>query len=157
MRTRIPRSERAAYGAAAWSLVFLVPHAYWAAGGTAGLDGRQLDGAVAVVNAAAIALSLLAAALALALVRRWGAAVPWWALLAGAWAACALLGLRGAGGLVQGLFGGSSLFVASFEALFLLGGVLFGVAARQYARAVCWSAPKVGSRYRRRTTSTEER
>ena len=128
--------DRLAYAAAAWSVVFLVPHAYWAAGGTSGLDGRAMDGALAVVNAAAILLSLLAMVLALALVRPWGRVVSRRVLLAGAWAAAAVLGVRGAGGLLQGLFGGSSAFVAGFEALFLVGGVLFGLAARHHRRVL---------------------
>jgi hypothetical protein len=53
--------------------------------------------------------------------------------LASAWTAAVVLGLRGAGGLVQGVFGDTDPFVAAFEALFLIGGVLFGLAAREYA------------------------
>lgn len=63
-------------------------------------------------------------------------------LLAGAWAACTLLVLRGAGGLAQGLIEGgewseqgSDALVIGFEALFLLGGILFGLAAREYSRS----------------------
>lgn len=123
-----------AYAAAAWSLVFLIPHVYWAVGGTWGLDGRSMDGALAVINAAAIVLSLVAGALALALVRLWGRATPARVLLVGAWTACAVLGLRGAAGLLQGLLSQSSLFVTTFEVLFLLGGVLFGLAAWQYGK-----------------------
>lgn len=127
-------SMRPAYAAAGWAVVFLVPHAYWAAGGSAGLDGRSMDGALAVINWAAIALSVVAAALALALVRPWGRALPPRLLWAGAWTAAVVLGLRGAGGLVQGLLGESTAFVAAFETLFLIGGVLFGLAARAFAR-----------------------
>ena len=64
-------SPAAAYAAFAWSVTFLVPHVYWAAGGTAGLDGEPVDGVLAAVNAAAIVLSVAAAALELALVQRW--------------------------------------------------------------------------------------
>ncbi len=63
-------------------------------------------------------------------------------LLAGAWAACALLTLRGASGLVDGIVAdgewseqGSDALVIGFEGLFLLGGVIFGLAAREYSRA----------------------
>ena len=113
------------------------------AGGTAGLpNGEPLRGPVAAINVAAIGPSGLAALLALALVRPWGASVPRWLLLAGAWAACALLGLRGAGGLAQGILEdgawsdeGSDALVVGFEVLFLLGGILFGLAATEYARS----------------------
>lgn len=131
-------NHRAAYAACAWSVVFIAPHVYWAAGGTAGLPGGEpLEGTIAAINYAAIALSALAAVLALALARSWGAAVPRRILLAGAWAACVLLALRGGGGLVQGLAGdeGSDALVVGFEALFLLGGILFGLAAREYSRS----------------------
>ena len=105
-------------------------------------NGEPLQGPVAVINVAAIGLSGLAAILALALVRPWGAAVPRRLLLAGAWGACALLGLRGAGGLLQGMIEdgawsdeGSDALVIGFEALFLLGGILFGLAATEYAQS----------------------
>ena len=105
-------------------------------------DSEPLKGAIAVVNYAAIALSALAAVLALALARKSAAAVARRMLLAGAWAACTLLALRGAGGLVQGVLAdgewseqGSDALVIGFEGLFLLGGVLFGLAAREYSRA----------------------
>ncbi|MDQ4042113.1 MAG: DUF3995 domain-containing protein, partial [Actinomycetota bacterium] len=117
------------------------PHVYWAAGGTAALpDGESVEGALAVVNYAAIALTAVAAVLALALVRPWGAALPRSLLLVGAWTACVLLGLRGGGGLLQGALGASDGteegqgLVLVFEGLFLLGGILFGLAASQYAR-----------------------
>ena len=124
-------------------MLFAVPHVHWAAGGTAGLpNGEPLRGPVAAINVVAIGLSGLAAILALALVRPWGAAVPRWLLLAGAWTACALLGLRGAGGLAQAMIEdgawsdeGSDALVIGFEALFLLGGILFGLAANEYARS----------------------
>ena len=134
----------AGYAAFAWSVVFLIPHLYWAAGGTAGLDGQPVDGALAVVNYAAIALTALAAALALALVRPWGTSLPRRLLVAGAWTAGVLLSLRGGVGLVQDLVvavGGDDdvpTLVLVFEPLFLLGGILFGLAARQYGRAAAW-------------------
>ena len=81
-------SPAAAYAAFAWSVTFLVPHVYWAAGGTAGLDGEPVDGVLAAVNAAAIVLSVASAALALALVQRWGGSLLRRVLSIGAWTAC---------------------------------------------------------------------
>ncbi len=144
MKEKLARLRpHAAWAAFWWSVVFFTPHVYWAVGGTAGLpDSEPLKGAIAVVNYAAIVLSALAAVLALALARRWDAPVSRWILLAGAWVACALLALRGAGGLVQGILAdgewseqGSDALVIGFEGLFLLGGILFGFAAREYSRA----------------------
>ncbi|CAN5687141.1 hypothetical protein BH24CHL1_BH24CHL1_08330 [soil metagenome] len=86
-----------------WSVVFLVPHVYWAAGSTVGLDGQSMDGVLAPINYVAIILSIIAAALALALVRQRGASLPHRLLLIGAWGACALLSLRGGVGLIQAL------------------------------------------------------
>jgi hypothetical protein len=136
---------RAAYAACAWSVVFIAPHVYWAAGGTAGLpEGESLEGTIAVVNYAAIVLSALAAVLALQLARPARSATSRRILLAGAWTASLLLVLRGAGGLAQGLIDGgegSDALVIGFEALFLLGGILFGLAAREYARSAPAGAP----------------
>ena len=148
-RTAPPTHPRVAHAAFAWSVVFLAPHVYWAAGGTAGLpEGEQLSGAIAFVNHAAIVLTILAAALALALARRWGDAVPPRLLLAGAWAAFLLLGLRGMAGIAEGLASGgawseegSDGLVIAFEALFLVGGILFGLAAREYSRSRGCLAP----------------
>lgn len=138
----VSRSQTPAYAAFAWALVFMVPHVYWALGGTAGLGNQSIEGALAVINYAAIVLSIVAAALALALIRPWGARVPRRLLLAGAWGACALLSLRGAAGVIQNIaiaLGASDEGVPAlmliFEPLFLIGGVLFGLAARQYAGA----------------------
>jgi hypothetical protein len=84
----------------------------------------------------AIVLSVIAAALALALVRRWGARFPRRVLVVGGWGACMLLGLRGGTGLIQDLVvavGASDENISSdgphFEPLFLVGGILFGLAA----------------------------
>ena len=134
---------RTPYAACGWSVAFIAPHVYWAAGGTAGLpDAEPLRGAIAVINYAAIALSALAAVLALQLARAPVSAVWRRILLSGAWAASTVLGVRGAGGLMQGMLAdgewserGSDALVIGFEALFLLGGVLFGLAARAHSRA----------------------
>lgn len=134
-------NQKPAYAAFVWSVVFLIPHVYWAAGGTVGLEVESVDGLLAAVNYAAIVLSIVAAVLALALVRPWGASLPHRVLLIGAWGACVLLSLRGSVGLIQALvfmLGGSddelSRIGLVFEPLFLVGGILFGLAAWQYQR-----------------------
>jgi hypothetical protein len=33
-----------------WSLVFIIPHAYCAVGGTVGLDGDSIEDALGIVN-----------------------------------------------------------------------------------------------------------
>ena len=135
--------HRAAHAACGWSVAFIAPHVYWAAGGTAGLpDAEPLRGTIAVINYAAIVLSALAGVLALQLARPPVSAARRRIVLSGAWAASAVLGVRGAGGLLQGMLAdgewserGSDALVIGFEELFLLGGVLFGLAAREYSRA----------------------
>ena len=133
------RAQIPAYAAFVWSVVFILPHAYWAGGGSAGLEDEPIEGTLAVINYAAIVLSVVSAALALALVRPWGASVPRPLLLLGAWGACLMLSLRGGAGLIQDLaivLGGSNekvpTLILVFEPLFLVGGILFGLAARQY-------------------------
>jgi len=163
-------ARTAAYAACAWSVLFLVPHVYWAAGGTGGLpDGDALEGLVAAINYAAIALSVAAAALALSLLPQRPPA-PRRLLLAGAWSASLLLGVRGAGGLLQGLIDplggsdeGSERFVIAFEGLFLLGGdpvrcrrravssgERFGARPTRQASAGCIAAGITPARYPRR-------
>ncbi len=100
-----------------------------------------MDGVLAAINYVAIILSIIAAALALALVRQRGASLPHRLLLIGAWGACVLLSLRGGVGLIQALVvwvGGSDSELTTlgliFEPLFLVGGILFGLASRQYRR-----------------------
>ncbi len=136
------RVDYSAYAAFAWSVAFAVPHVYWAAGGTAGLEGGAIDGALATINYAAIVLSGIAAALALALAGRWGRSLPRPVLATGAWGACVVLSLRGIAGLIQDLvvlLGESedevSTLILVFEPLFLVGGILFGLAARQSRRS----------------------
>jgi hypothetical protein len=132
-----PATAWAGYAACAWALLFTVPHVYWAAGGTVGLDGRPMSGALGVINLASIPLSLLAALVALAMIRSWGRAVPRWLLGGAAWGACAVLSLRGGAGLVQSVLGSEEpppLFRV-FEPGFLVGGILFGAAAWYYSRS----------------------
>ena len=138
----VGRAQIPAYAAFVWSVAFALPHVYWAAGGNTGLGDEPVEGTLAAVNYAAIVLSIAAAALALALVRPWGVFVPRRLLWVGAWGACLVLSLRGGAGLIQDLaiaLGRSDedvpTLILIFEPLFLVGGILFGLAARQYGRA----------------------
>lgn len=136
----------ASYAACAWAFAFAAAHVYWGLGGRAGLPvGVPMTGALFVVNLVAIPLCLVSALLALALVRPWGRLIPRWMLLAAAWGACALLVLRGGVGLVQ-LLGSAleqvPLLIVLAEPRFLVGGILFGMAAWGYQRRA--PAPRDG-------------
>ena len=136
MQAQEESTRWAAYAACAWALLFTVPHVYWAVGGTAGLEGRAMDGALSVINLVSIPLSLAAALVALAMVRPWGRTIPRWLLASAAWLACAVLTLRGGAGLLQSALGEEEppLLFQIFEPGFLVGGILYGVAAWRYSR-----------------------
>lgn len=98
-------------------------------------------------------------ALPLALARPWGRRVPWWMLLQAAWIGCALLSARGIAGVAddvaraigfsRGLSGMTTAQVmgtghpsawpsfasTATEVLFVVGGLMFGLAALTYQRA----------------------
>ena len=83
-----------AYGAAVWGVLFALVHLYWALGGRAGLPADvSVKGStpLLVISIVAVPLCLAAAVLALALVRPFGRIVGDSWLLAGAWAAAALM------------------------------------------------------------------
>ncbi|WP_161605619.1 DUF3995 domain-containing protein [Natrialba asiatica] len=127
------------YAAGAWALLFTLPHVYWALGGTLGLAGRSMTGTLLLVNLVAIPLLFLAAGVALGTVTLWGRIIPRWMLLSAVWGVSLILGARGIGGLVQrGLSGGhdgsQSLLSLIADPWFVLGGVLFGMAAATYSR-----------------------
>lgn len=159
----VGRATWAGYGAAAWALVFAVRGAYWALGGTVGLDtvaggireaAAAGDPTVFVALWVSVGLEILVALLALALVRPWGRVLPsrlplvggrrfpGWLLLTLAWGAGTLLAGHGGSFTVLGLIavagGGASqeLFWYTFlwGPWFLLGGVLFMAAAWSYLR-----------------------
>ncbi len=94
-------------------------------------------------------LKIIAALLALALVRPWGRALPRWLLLTAAWVAIAIMGVyEGAASLIQhalmvagvistptGLGATSARWhLLLWDPLWLLGGILFGIAAWYYHR-----------------------
>jgi hypothetical protein len=82
-------------------------------------------------------LFLLAGAIALAVVRPWGARVPRWILATGLWTAAVALGLRGAAGIIQdllvltGVLPGVLTRWVVYDFWFLLCGMLFGALAWQ--------------------------
>jgi hypothetical protein len=106
-----------------WALVFAGVHAYWAAGGTAGMNGDPADTPAAQAYIAFIALlGLLGAAVARGLVpgARRLARVGGVALLAGV--------VVGVGRwLVDGSLDGDGAAGVATTVYFLLGGVLFAV------------------------------
>ena len=143
-----------AYAAAAWALAFAAMSFYWALGGRASIGTQavgiqeQIDEpAFVAVLWATGALKVVAGAIALALVRPWGARLPRRLLLAAAWATAALLLLYGGLGLIQAVLWetGAQDVPASvgpraarwklvfWDPFWLLGGVLFLVAVRAHA------------------------
>lgn len=146
-----------AYSAAAWSFAFAAMSFYWAAGGTAGVDtlGNEIErladeresGFIAEVWATG-ALKVLGGLLALALVQPgWG--IPTRALRIAAWAAGVLLTVYAAANFVQhGLMEAGAVdtpedlgsdavtwHLALWDPWWLLGGILFLLAAREYSMA----------------------
>ncbi len=104
--------------------------------------GSLDDGTLLLVNLIAIPLLFLAAGVALGTVTLWGRIIPRWVLLPAVWGVSLILSVRGIGGLVQrGLSGGhsgsQSLLSLIADPWFVLGGVLFGMAAATYTRKSC--------------------
>lgn len=146
------------YAAAALAFTFAVPSLYWAAGGMAGVGtlggrieelARQRDTGLIVATWIAFLLKLLGGFLALALVQSWGRRLPRRPVRLTSWASAVLLCVYGilqtatvaliAAGVVddaQGLSSGAlrwRLFL--WEPLFLIWGLLLGLAALVYGRA----------------------
>lgn len=145
------------YAACVWAIAFALMSFYWALGGTAGLDSaspaaRQLltaggSGAAAVIWITGV-LKLAGGVLALALVQPWGEKVPRWLLLIPGLGGAVLLAVHGGDFLIRGLLWQSGLLavpetvdstvIAGYTFLWgpwwVLGGLLFGVAAWDYRR-----------------------
>ncbi|KAA2254459.1 DUF3995 domain-containing protein [Solihabitans fulvus] len=147
----------AGYAAFACGLLYALVSAYWALGGTAGVDtlGGKLEelararqpGLIAVVWVT-VALKLAGGVLGLALVRPWGRRPPRWMVLTAGWGATALLVLYGGvlvgvQALVQaGVIQASSdmdwkafhwhLFL--WDPWFLVWGIFLGLAALGFTR-----------------------
>ena len=138
----------AGYAACGWGIAFAVVHLYWVLGGTLGLPpgwSLQSNTPLLVIAVIAIPLCLGAAALALALVRPRGRRVPRRLLLSAAWGVAALFVVHAAPalpdyvGLALGRHAGAlappdrfDLFL--YEPWFLVGGIVFGLAAWGYQR-----------------------
>jgi len=155
--TRPRTTAWAAYGACALAWLYAVPSAYWALGGTVGLDtlGGAIEQLARTRDPAGIALGLGAGVLkvaggllALALVRPWGRAIPRRLLGGAAWATSVVLTCYGGllvvvgalvlGGLISpsGPVDRRALrwHVFLWDLWFLVWGLLLGVAAWQYGR-----------------------
>jgi Protein of unknown function (DUF3995) len=146
--------NRAAYGAAAWAILFAAMSAFWALGGTLGLDtlGNEIERkarardqeTIAVVWVTAL-LKLAAAALALALVRPWGRRMPRRLLVIATWiVGLGLIAYALANFVQHGLMKGGAVdtpealgssattwHLVFWDPFWLLGGLLFTAAARQ--------------------------
>jgi len=145
----------AGYAACVWALVFAAITFYWAAGGTAGGDtigpaitNMARDPAFIAALWGIGALKLLGGLLALALVRPWGRVLPRWMLLTAAWGGGILMVLYGGASWVQeGLMVSGVIRIPAglgptaarwhvllWDPWWLLGGILFIIAAWSYGR-----------------------
>lgn len=147
-----------AYAAAGWALAFALMSFYWGLGGTIGLAtlgveierlARSGDPTVTLFGAWIPGLAkLLAAVLALGLVQSWGRKLPRWMMLLASWGAGILLTLYSLANFIQhGLFYSGAIPTAAglgeaavpwhlflWDPFWLLGGVLFCLAAWNFAR-----------------------
>lgn len=156
-----PRSGRTAgYAAWTWVMVFIAVHIYWYLGGRIGHPNPLPDASLDAFNLVVTTLFIAGVIVPLASVSHWGCVIPRRLLLTALWTGSAILFLRGAAGMVDealrvteisstGLTGltreqvtGSADPSANVlwsgratDAYFVLGGVLFGLAARAYRRA----------------------
>jgi hypothetical protein len=152
------RSKWPAYGAAIRAFLFAAMSFYWALGGTIGLEtlgtgfenlnsaeGQELITFTWVTGV----LKVITGLLALALVQLWGRLIPRRLLLPGAWVAGILLTLYGMASFVQhGLMVFGTIEIARFvgsrtaaiwhwlfwDPFWIVGGVLFVLAARRFSR-----------------------
>jgi hypothetical protein len=157
----MPRAGRAAgYAAWIWVVAFIAIHVHWYLGGRIGHPGALPDASLDAFSVTVVALFVAGAIVPLASVSTWGRVIPRRLLLGALWTGAAILMLRGAAGMLDetlrvtglsptGLTGltreqvtGSADPSANvlwsgraIDAYFVLGGVLFGLAARAYQRA----------------------
>ena len=133
------------YGAALWALIFGFLHIVWAAGWRIGLETELARKAFdqpwfLAYDLAVAGICLVAAGVALAMVRPWGLWLPRWVVGALAWAGTGLLMLRAASSLVQVLYlvakGSFAVRPMQFwEVWFYLGAILFGLSAWRFSTA----------------------
>ena len=140
-----------ACAAAVWGAVFALVHVYWLVGGRLFLpDGLSVVGnlPLLIIDIIAIPLCTGAAAVALSLVQGWGERFSRLLRLVGAWgiaAVCVVHALPSAvdwialalGKLDVAALDSMARFATfGYEPFFLLGGVLFGLAALGHQRRV---------------------
>ncbi|WP_189913423.1 DUF3995 domain-containing protein [Kitasatospora xanthocidica] len=133
---------RAGYVAAGWAVAFALVHLYWLADGRLGLpEGRSVWSStpLLVIDVIAVPLCVVAAAVALAPLRRWGRRVPARLLTGALWGTTALLVLHAAPSvpdwfaLAFGSRSGADLDAMArfatfgYEPFFLVGGLLFAL------------------------------
>ena len=140
----------AGYAAGIWSLVYMLPHLYWAAGGTAMMSAIRPSAPAQptwhLINWVASAMLTGAALVAFLLARRPDRGLVHWPLLAIAWAGAVLSIAHGVYGIVDRtlIVTGATLVESRrflleqdawvlwdllvFEPWFLIEGVLFGLA-----------------------------
>lgn len=147
----------AGYATCVWALAFAALSFYWAAGGTAGAStiGPALTSLALTRDPGFIAilwitgaLKAIAGLLALALARPWGRLIPRWLLLAAGWGAGTALILYGGASFVQHALMVAGIIVIPaglgataarwhvllWDPWWLLGGILFAIAAWQFGR-----------------------
>lgn len=119
------------YTACGWALVFGIIHVYWAIGGTVGLQGHSMTGLLYVINLIAIPLCFVAAVVAFALATSPTRLIPRWMWLIVACGASVVLAARGSVGILQNTISQNQvpLLLMAYDMWFLLGGILFGMAA----------------------------
>jgi Protein of unknown function (DUF3995) len=157
------RRDAVAYWACAWALVFAAMSFYWAVGGSAALDtiGGEIERQARDREPDFVAslwvtgvLKLLGAVVALALARRWGTGVWRRLVVIVAGVGGVLVALYGAAELVQHLLMATGAIDRSglddtavfghllfWDPWWILGGVLFAIAAMDRARRSPRSAP----------------
>ncbi|WP_084337219.1 DUF3995 domain-containing protein [Actinomadura oligospora] len=140
---RSPLGRVAVHASALWGVLFSAVHVYWLADGRLGLpNGRSIYGtpALLVIDVIAIPASLVAAGMALALIRPWGERLPQRTLNAALWGTTGLLVLHAlpsvpdwvalsTGARDAAALSAEERFVTFlYEPWFMAGGVLFGLA-----------------------------
>jgi hypothetical protein len=154
---RVPRTAWAGYAACAWGLIFAATSFYWGSGGRRGLDTlggsieKRAQAGDTLIYLAAWAtgvLKVVGAALALALVRPWGARLPRRAVAVLGWIAAVVTSVYGAVLVTAGALVATGVVTPStpvawkpllwhlwvWDLSFLIWGVLFFVALWGFLR-----------------------